>query len=130
MKKLTDIKFKVEYVPWEDIYNVYGAIINPINNGFKTVDVIKPLECDRYTLENGEILADKADLNPMLKTKRSDLQALMDGLWNAGIRPTDYKDQSAADLHLQDMRSMAGKLLDHVLGDKNPITTTNIKDHL
>lgn len=54
-------------------------------------------------------------LAPELGTQRELLQALLDGAWESGLRPTGYGNVAealrASDAHLQDMRAIAfGKL--------------------
>lgn len=52
---------------------------------------------------------------PELGTQREFMQAMLDGAWEAGLRPTGYgnvaEELRASDGHLQDMRAIAfGKL--------------------
>jgi hypothetical protein len=50
-------------------------------------------------------------VDPSFAMSYGDAKALMNQLWNAGIRPTDVKDSTALEAHLLDMRMIAFKKL-------------------
>lgn len=60
------------------------------------------------TVPDGEML----DAQPISLTRES-AALLMDDLWRAGIRPTEYVNQDSTVRHLEDMRSLVGMLLEH-----------------
>lgn len=72
-------------------------------------------EHDRQTIFPQE----KAFINMPWEDAKAFLQALVDGCWEAGIRPTGVEDFKRAhdvkDAHLQDMRAIVSKTVGVVL---------------
>lgn len=61
-------------------------------------------------------------VEPTFRLEITEAQALMDSLWDCGLRPTNAKPQdgelSATRLHLQDERELAKRLLDKILENR------------
>jgi hypothetical protein len=65
-----------------------------------------------------EVREDGMEIDPSFKLKMDEAQALMDDLWNCGLRPTEGSGSAGALMatqkHLEDMRSLVFKNKDEV----------------
>lgn len=98
--------------PWLDSIELY--IIRDEHNGQHSVP--KPIEWETV----GELELASKYPTPSFNLSHTDAQALMDELWNCGLRPTEGTGSAGAlaatQKHLEDERQMVKRLLDKVLG--------------
>ena len=80
-------------------------------------DGIKPFPKERFLFKGGEgwvPLQEGALMEPSLALSKKVAQELIDSLFMAGIRPTEWVNHDEMNAHLQDMR----KIVFHKLGIK------------
>ena len=96
------IEFKAAVQPWSDMV----AILAVEKDGFgKMAYVAKPLELTLERMEEGSLIE-----RGTLELPHQSAQSLLNALWNAGLRPTDFKSPNGEinrlEAHLADMRKL------------------------
>lgn len=97
---------------FSSVVTVYLAWRNEEGVPFRAVPVVGE------QINPGELRAE-----PFLFLKVDDARKLLDQLWSVGIRPTGYRAVSEEDRHLEDLRQIAFRLLEHTLQPK-PVELT------
>lgn len=92
------LRFHCEYSLYADSFSLHIGQGNPLNA------VAKPVEFEPH--DPGTVRAD----HPALRLRHEEVQALIDTLWSAGLRPTQGKQSegvtAAQARHLEDMRAL------------------------
>jgi hypothetical protein len=95
------VEFRVERVVWSDQYDVYAKVQRDGRVYALSVDTVRQ-----------EVVDPGAMWPKFMPLDSADAQALMNALWDAGLRPANGESSmahvDAMKAHLEDMRALAG----------------------
>jgi len=107
-----DLEFRALRMDWDQHVGLLITHLAPGRYGERKLSVATSIA---FEVVPPEAEGKEWPVDPTIKLRQGEAQQLMEALWNAGLRPSQYVDdneRAALSRHLDDMRTIVGAALD------------------